>query len=100
MDGTMNQNRSWTKSAAMLLASGFICSVAYLAVTSGVRWWGLRGSTQSAGVDGNRDVAVEAMLSDSEASRIRELVRQLSNPTDATEAAAQLRDHFESLTGD
>jgi HEAT repeats len=96
-DGTMNSNRSWTRYLGAVLAIGFVCSIAYLLVTGGFHWWTLRGMADSASSGEGRDVVVEALLTNAEASRVRELVRQLMNPGDSNEAAAQLRDHFDDL---
>jgi hypothetical protein len=93
----MNANRSWTKCLGTILTFGFVSSVGYLLVTGGFHWWTLRGMGAQTGIDEGHEVIVEAMLTDSEASRLRELVRHMSNPAEATETAAQLRDHFDGL---
>jgi HEAT repeats len=97
MDGTMNPNRSRTRYLGTVLAIGFVCSIGYLLVTVGTHWWTMRGMAASSTSGEGKDVVVEALLTNAEALRVRELVRQLVNPADSSEAAAQLRDHFDDL---
>jgi HEAT repeat protein len=92
----MNANRARTGWIRSVLVGGFICSIGFLIVTGSFRWWTLRGASDSSDSD-EREVVLEAMLADGEASRVREWVRQMVNPAEATEAAAQLRDHFDHL---
>jgi hypothetical protein len=68
-----------------------------LVATGKLHWWSLRGAVDPAADEYANDVAVEAMLTQAEAARVRDLVKQMMNPADAPEAAAQMRDHLESL---
>jgi hypothetical protein len=93
----MNTNYSRSNLVGAVLVSGFILSVGFLVVTGSVRWWKAGGNSESFETDGAREVVVETMLTDGEAARVRELVRKMVNPAESTEAAAQLRDHFDAL---
>ena len=90
----MNEKRTWTSYLAGILLAGFVMSVGYLILTGG--WWSLRGASPSGGNE-YKEVVVEAMLTDAQASQVRQLTKKLLNPAEATEAVAQIRDHFDRM---
>lgn len=94
----MKPIRTWTWRFGLLCFLALTTVMGTLVATGKLHWWSLRGAVvPSASDDSGNDVAVEAMLTDVEASRVRELVKQMMNPADAMEAAAQMRDHIEGL---
>jgi hypothetical protein len=94
----MKPIRTWTWRLGVLGVLAITTLVGTLVATGKLHWLSLRGTVDpSATEDSGADVAVEAMLTEVEAARVRELVKRMMNPTEASEAAAQMRDHLESL---
>jgi hypothetical protein len=91
----MNRTGTWTWRFGVLGILAVLTAVGTLVATGKLNWRSLRGS--AADTDGSADVAVQAMLTDAESTRISELVKQMVNPESALEATAQLRDHIEGL---
>jgi len=93
----MKPTRTWMWRLGVLGVLGLTTGVGTLIATGKLHWWSLRGAGDPSTDEFVNDVAVEAMLTETEAARVRELVKQMMNPAEAPEAAAQMRDHLESL---